>query len=149
MDKELTKGLMLLLTIGFAAPMLEAVTFAQPDQRVLRNKQLDEELWAVLRNENFTGSVESTLEERIGRRIDNQLADTGRLLWFDRIIGLNGDNTCAGCHSPTTGFGDTQSIAIGIENNGIVGPQRRGPRNKIGRASCRERWWDAAVAGSC
>jgi len=76
-----------------------------------------------------TGSVESTLGERIGRQIDNQLADTGRLLWFDRVIGLNGDNPCAGCHSPTAGFGDTQSIAIGIENNGIVGPHRRGPRN--------------------
>ena len=35
-----------------------------------------------------------------------------------------------GCHSPTHGFGDTQSIAIGVENNGIVGPHREGPRNQ-------------------
>ena len=28
------------------------------------------------------------------------------------------------------GFGDTQSIAIGIDNNGIVGPGRTGPRNQ-------------------
>src|SRR6185295_9859391 len=34
------------------------------------------------------------------------------------------------CLSPTRGFGDTQSIAIGIENNGIVGPDRTGPRNQ-------------------
>jgi cytochrome c peroxidase len=35
-----------------------------------------------------------------------------------------------GCHSPTNGFGDTQSIAIGVDNNGIVGPHRAaGPRN--------------------
>src|SRR5207237_8636357 len=28
------------------------------------------------------------------------------------------------------GFGDTQSIAIGIDNNGVVGPDRGGPRNQ-------------------
>ena len=59
-----------------------------------------------------------------------RLADFGRLLWFDTITGLNDDNTCGGCHSPTAGFGDTQSIAIGIDNNGIVGPDRTGPRNQ-------------------
>ena len=32
-------------------------------------------------------------------------------------------------HSPTSGFADTQSIAIGIENNRVVGPHRTGPRN--------------------
>src|SRR5439155_15265238 len=46
------------------------------------------------------------------------------------IGGLNNDNTCAGCHSPTRGFGDTQSIAIGVVNNGIVGPDRSGARNQ-------------------
>ena len=91
--------------------------------------QLDQELLAVLRNEGFTGDIELTLEKRIGHHIDNQLADVGRLLWFDTITGLNDDNTCAGCHSPTNGFGDTQSIAIGIQNNGLVGPDRDGPRN--------------------
>ena len=52
------------------------------------------------------------------------------MLWFDPIGGLNDDNTCAGCHSPTNGFGDTQSIAIGIDNNGVVGRDRTGPRNQ-------------------
>jgi cytochrome c peroxidase len=52
------------------------------------------------------------------------------MLWFDPIGGLNDDNTCGGCHSPTNGFGDTQSIAIGIDNNGVVGPDRTGPRNQ-------------------
>src|SRR5438067_3437644 len=78
----------------------------------------------------FTGRVESTLDRRLGRPINHRLANIGRLLWFDTITGLNNDNTCAGCHSPTRGFGDTQSIAIGIDNNGIVGPDRRGPRNQ-------------------
>ena len=40
------------------------------------------------------------------------------------------DNACAGCHSPTNGFGDTQSIAIGIQNNNLVGQNRLGPRNQ-------------------
>ena len=90
---------------------------------------LDQELAAVLSQAGFTGRIESTLERRLGRRTDPQLAETGRLLWFDTITGLNDDNSCAGCHSPTAGFSDTQSIAIGIDNNGIVGPHRAGPRN--------------------
>ena len=91
--------------------------------------QLDRRLVSVLEQLQFTGKVESTLVQRLGRDLNPDLANLGRLLWFDTITGLNNDNTCAGCHSPTNGFGDTQSIAIGIENNGIVGPDRTGPRN--------------------
>ena len=52
--------------------------------------------------------------------------DTGRMLWFDTITGLNDDNACAGCHSPTNGFGDTQSIAIGDrqQRHRRAGPRR-------------------------
>ena len=91
---------------------------------------LNQQLEAVLATQGFTGRIESTLERRLGRRINNQLADLGRLLFFDTILGLNNDNNCSGCHSPTGGFGDTQSIAIGIDNNGIVGADRAGPRNQ-------------------
>jgi cytochrome c peroxidase len=91
---------------------------------------LDAALRAYLTSHGFTGHIASTLEARLGRRIDRQLADLGRQLWFDPIHGLNGDNTCGGCHSPTNGFGDTQPIAIGIDNNGVVGPGRTGPRNQ-------------------
>lgn len=90
---------------------------------------LDQELQAVLRQAGFTGRIESTLEQRLGRRLDPQLADLGRNLWFDTLTGLNDDNACAGCHSPTAGFGDTQSISIGIDSNQVVGPNRAGPRN--------------------
>ncbi len=90
---------------------------------------LDNELQAVLHQAGFTGRIESMLEPRLGRHLDLQLADLGRNLWFDTITGLNNDNTCAGCHSPTAGFGDTQSIAIGIDSNEVVGPHRAGPRN--------------------
>src|SRR5581483_3541228 len=94
------------------------------------SRPIDRQLTARLEELGFTGNIQSTLEQRLGRKIDPQLADLGRLLWFDTIGGLNGDNTCGGCHSPTNGFGDTQSIAIGIDNNGIVGPHRTGPRNQ-------------------
>lgn len=89
----------------------------------------DERLAARLTELGFTGRIESSLVGRLGRPLDNRLANTGRLLWFDTVTGLADDNSCAGCHSPTAGFGDTQSIAIGIDNNGVVGTSRTGPRN--------------------
>jgi len=91
---------------------------------------LDHELAAVLKAAGFTGSVQQTLENRLGRSINKKLANVGRLLWFDNAGGLHSDNTCGGCHSPSHGFGDTQSIAIGIQNNSIVGSRRSGPRNQ-------------------
>jgi cytochrome c peroxidase len=87
----------------------------------------DGRLRASLQEQRFTGRIEQTLTARLGRSLDPRLANIGRLLWFDTVTGLNGDNSCAGCHSPTNGFGDSQPIAIGIDNNGIVGPDRRGP----------------------
>src|SRR5437016_722619 len=94
------------------------------------DKDLDRQLSRVLRAQGFTGRIESTLEQRLGRKIDKRLADLGRNLFHDTIVGLNNDNSCSGCHAATAGFGDTQSIAIGIENNFIVGPDRSGPRNQ-------------------
>ena len=92
--------------------------------------QLDAQLNAALLRVGFTGRIQSTLEPRLKRRIDPRLADLGRLLFFDTAGGLHDDNTCAGCHAPATGMGDTQSIAFGVQNNGIVGPDRTGPRNQ-------------------
>ena len=91
---------------------------------------LDHDLAAALKTAGFTGTVQQTLERRLGRAINRKLANLGRFLWFDNVGGLHSDNTCGGCHSPTHGFGDTQSIAIGIQNNNIVGPRRSGPRNQ-------------------
>ena len=115
--------------VVLVACLVTSMTAAHAHRSPPRGSQLDRALEAVLRAAGFTGRIEQTLEQRLGRRIDEQLAEVGRMLWFDTITGLNDDNTCAGCHSPTAGFGDTQSIAIGIDNNGIVGPQRTGPRN--------------------
>ena len=91
---------------------------------------LDTALATVLDQAGFTGDIQATLELRLGRTINKKLAQLGRLLWFDKIGGLHSDNTCGGCHSPANGFGDSQSIAIGVQNNNLVGPHRFGPRNQ-------------------
>ena len=115
--------LILILTIGCVLTVTQNSVKADHDP-------LDQELSVRLSEVGFTGRIETTLEQRLGRRLDQRQANLGRLLWFDTIGGLNNDNTCGGCHSPTNAFGDTQSIAIGIDNNGIVGPHRVGPRNQ-------------------
>lgn len=96
----------------------------------LSDDQLDDALATTLRKFGFSGKIESTLAARLGRPVDQKLADVGRNLFFDPLTGLHNDNSCAGCHAPNAAFGDTQSIAIGIQSNMIVGPGRKGPRNQ-------------------
>jgi cytochrome c peroxidase len=95
---------------------------------------IDDQLAAALAAAGFTGRIDQTfharLEATLGRPIDPALANLGRLLWFDTRHSLHRDNTCGGCHSPTNGFGDSQPMAIGVQNNGLVGPHRSGPRNQ-------------------
>src|ERR1051325_8938825 len=91
---------------------------------------LDTQLTATLQQAGFDGTNEASLERRLGRPVSRDLADLGRLLFFDKIASLHSDNACAGCHAPSAGFGDTQSIAIGIQNNNLVGQNRFGPRNQ-------------------
>src|SRR3989454_415348 len=116
--------LLMALVVGGAMFLTQRISASSSD-----NVQ-DDQLSMALSHHGFTGTVGSSIEQRLGRRIDNQLADLGRNLFHDTIVGLNNDNSCSGCHSATAGFGDTQSIAIGVENNFIVGPDRHGPRNQ-------------------
>ena len=92
--------------------------------------ELNAELRSVLVERSFTGRIEETLETRLGRPLDARLADVGRLLFFDPILSLTRDNSCAGCHGPNVSFNDSGSIAIGVGNNGVVGPGRKGPFNQ-------------------
>jgi len=107
--------------------MPAAIASAPPDNT------LDANLRSALAAAGFTGTIQQTYQARIeatlGRPLDARLAEIGRLLWFDTIHSLHADNTCGGCHSPTNGFGDSQPMAIGVQNNGFVGPHRAGPRN--------------------
>ncbi len=120
---KLTIVLLALMSVGVV--VLTPRTSASSGDRVL-----NDQLIAVLNQHEFTGRIGSTLEQRLGRKIDNRLADLGRLAFHDSLLGLNDDNSCSGCHGAPNGFGDSQSIAIGIENNNIVGPDRTGPRNQ-------------------
>ena len=112
-----------------ASALITAVFASEKSDRTL-----DGDLAAVLSAAGFTGRIEQTFQTRLqanlGRPIDPKLADLGRLLWFDTRHSLRQDNTCGGCHSPSNGFGDSQPMAIGVQNNGQVGPHRAGPRNQ-------------------
>lgn len=92
--------------------------------------ELDTRLISLLQQNGFDGRVEETLEKRLGRKLDRNKINLGRLVFFDKGLGLHQDNSCAGCHSPGNGFGDSQPIAIGVDNNDIVGPHREGPHNQ-------------------
>ena len=119
-------SIILIFTVIFTVFYASRMPQASADGR----DQLDRQLSDLLEQNGFTGEMSTEVERRLGRHIDSQLADLGRNLFFDTIGGLNNDNNCAGCHAPSAGFGDTQSIAIGIGNNGVVGPNRTGPRNQ-------------------
>jgi len=132
----------LALSTGLALADSNALLAAEPqdsgsasaDHEKLEREDLDMRLSAALVQFRFTGRIEETFHQRLqvalGRPIDPKLADLGRLLWFDKLHSLHQDNTCGGCHSPTNGFGDSQPMAIGVQNNNLVGPDRSGPRNQ-------------------
>jgi cytochrome c peroxidase len=121
---------LLLLLVSAAGYAAAAVRIPPPPGPGVPGLDLDARLQAALTRSGFTGRIESTLEARLGRPIDQARADLGRLLFFDKILGLHNDNSCAGCHAPAFGFGDSQRMAIGVQNNGVVGPNRHGPRNQ-------------------
>ncbi|MGH9146409.1 MAG: cytochrome-c peroxidase [Vicinamibacterales bacterium] len=116
------------LTWCVAVGAMAAMTISFSQMEAAQN--LDSQLAAVLARAGFTGRIESTLAQRLGRPLNPTLAELGRLLFFDNINGLHEDNSCAGCHSPAFGFGDMGSMAIGVDSNRIVGPNRLGPRNQ-------------------
>ena len=123
--------LWILIVVGLCLLALSPTVHASQDQgEEERHARLNARLKALLTQAGFTGSVEQTLETRLGRPLDPKLTNLGRLLFFDNINGLHDDNSCAGCHTPAFGFGDSQSIAIGVQSNRIVGLNRAGPRNQ-------------------
>jgi cytochrome c peroxidase len=132
-------GALVVTSPTLGVPAASSVVYAAEDRDRDRNHgnhegNLDRDLAAVLSAEGFTGDIERTfrkrLEKNLGRKIDPKLVDLGRMLWFDKIHSLRRDNTCGGCHSPTNAFGDSQPMAIGVQNNNLVGPDRQGPRNQ-------------------
>ena len=111
----------------------EAVVYGHEDDDRAESRDrrnLDTRLKKMLRANGFTGTIGTQIEQRLGRRINKDQAELGRLLWFDNLSSLHHDNTCGGCHSPSNGFGDTQPMAIGVDRNTKVGPNMTGPRNQ-------------------
>lgn len=103
------------------AAFIATATAAQP---------VDAQLKTALQQAQFTGKIEATLTQRLGRPLNPALAELGRLLFFDKAGGVHKDNTCGGCHAPANGMGDSQTMAIGVQSNDFVGPHRQGPRNQ-------------------
>lgn len=120
----------LLLGLAFAAcgpDDREPIVGVDDDENV--GLDLDQALQLRLRGNGLDGRLEERLEARLGRPVDDQLAEVGRLLFFDRVLSLTEDNSCAGCHGPNVAFNDAVSISIGIDNNLVVGEDRQGPHN--------------------
>jgi len=141
-----------LAALGLGACMDQAVDVRL--KLLTPDSLLDERLLAELAEREFDGRIEATLEERLGRPIDPALADVGRLLFFDPILSLTGDNSCSGCHGPNVSFNDSKAIAVGVGNNGVVGPGRRGPHNRrraptvINAAFYPRLMWDSRFAST-
>lgn len=95
----------------------------------LQEADLDRVLDSIVGLRELTGDLEMRLLARLGRPVDTRLAEVGRLLFFDPVLSITGDNSCAGCHGPNESFNSSKSIAIGVDNNGVVGPGRSGPHN--------------------
>lgn len=92
--------------------------------------ELDIQLYSILEQNGFDGLIQEQLEIKLGRQLNYAKVNLGRLVFFDPAFGLHQDNSCAGCHAVTAGFGDSQPIAIGVNNNDTVGERRSGPRNQ-------------------
>jgi cytochrome c peroxidase len=92
-------------------------------------QDLDSLLQARLSINGIDGRIEETLEARLGRPVNDRLAELGRLLFFDPVLSVTEDNSCSGCHGPNVSFNDSKSISVGVDNNGVVGPGRSGPHN--------------------
>jgi cytochrome c peroxidase len=95
----------------------------------LSGATMDERLVTSLGLSRITGRIEESLVAKLGRPLDDRLAEVGRLLFFDPILSITQDNSCSGCHGPNASFNGARSIAIGVGNNGVVGPGRSGPHN--------------------
>ena len=130
-----------LIWFGFDQPwpptnfaFLANVVYANNGRDDQNHSELNRELRTRLAASGFTGEIERKFTRRIrqslGRPLNPKLAELGRLMWFDKGLSLGRDNTCGGCHSPTNGMGDSQPMAIGVQNNNIVGAGRSGPRNQ-------------------
>ena len=99
------KVIIVLLIIAACSVMMSApfqnvkAQSGSPREGTSESDNLSKQLAAALRTMGFTGRIESKLENRLGRKIDNHLADLGRLTFHDSLLGLNEDNSCSASRS--------------------------------------------------
>ena len=86
MNVERLKLTLVLLTLVGVGAM-----FAARGTAARGGSALDDELSAALAEHGFTGRVGQSLEERLGRKVDNNLAELGRLAFHDSLLGLADD----------------------------------------------------------
>jgi cytochrome c peroxidase len=119
------------MKLAISLAMLSAsLAVASCGRSEAQETELDLQLEAMLKEAGFTGDVDQSLERRLGRSLNPKLVELGKMVFFDKLPALHDDNSCAGCHAPAAGFGDWESIAIGVDSNDIVGPGRSGPHNQ-------------------
>ena len=73
--------------LGACSDLDPARSSAPEPSAAVISDDVDVMLQSRLARSGFTGRIASTLEPRLGRHLDRQLADLGRLLWFDPIQG--------------------------------------------------------------
>lgn len=54
-------------------------------------------------------------------------AELGRLLFYDPVLGSDGETACATCHSEIWGMGDGLARSVGVGGGTLTGPGRTGP----------------------
>ena len=77
------------IVISAALCVVMVTHVATPDPIIVQGQSsshsLDRRLARELARQGFTGTIESQLEQRLGRPIQPALADLGRLVFFDNI----------------------------------------------------------------
>ncbi len=58
--------------------------------------------------------------------VDPMRADLGRLLFYDPVLGSDGETACATCHSELWGMSDGLPTSIGVGGGSLTGPGRKG-----------------------
>jgi cytochrome c peroxidase len=86
--------------------------------------QLDAQLRALVTREGLRGDPGI---DRDLPGIDAPLAQLGKLLFFSKSLGGDGDAACASCHHPALGGGDGLALPIGVAalDADMLGPGRR------------------------
>ena len=117
---DMTWHTAMLLTVGIwlAACSDQPIVPTSADTGETEGFELDQELQLQLSLMGIDGRIEERFTDMLGREVDLDLADTGRLLFFDPILSGNRNISCATCHNPD--HGTTDGLSLGIGEGGLA-----------------------------